>query len=997
VPVERWSPDKVLSLAPDPGVGRSARGLVTAAHWAGQGRLDDVLWGLCKGSGARPYQVCVDLTGPAYRCSCPSRKFPCKHAVGLMLRWANNGVGPSEEPPPDWVVEWRSARAGRGDRPARSPRAPAEGLADPVAAVKRAQRRADRVAAGLVELDRWLADQVEQGLAAAERAGHRPYQEMAARLVDAQAPGVAGAVRRLGWLVGVGADWADRLLAELALLRLLVVAHGRLPALPPPLAATVRSRVGYPVATDDVLAEPEVRDRWAVLGRFDSADERLASRRTWLRGEATGRFALVLAFAPVGQSLPDDLEPGTVVDAGLCFYPGAVPRRALVKGRYGEPVTVHRPPAGAVPVRVALAGHGRAVAAEPWRESTPMLLADVTPTGDGHLVDGAGDAIALHPEDDQPWWLFAATGARPVVVAGEYSHAGFRPLAAWPDGRHVAAVPGEPRAVLGGSGEVPADLLSAALVGTARRPWSAGVVDMGGGHRLRLGVQGGDGFHQNAADRHDNGTGPASPGSQVPGGGSGEAARALLEAVAVAVTYRRAGETPARGGPVMAPAPEETRPIVPARAAERLDILLAEGATGWGGPAQRAVLGQWLAEAGRRRLLVPPETLPGLLDLGRRDTALRPALAPVAGRRGRWLAEKRTDWRYLRDIGGEGAADTSDWATGTPGERLAHLVALRSSDPAAGLALLAADFDTEAPHERVRLLGALETGLDLRDEPLLERALDDRRREVRQMAAELLRRLPGSRLGRRMAARAAASVAVADGAFTVTPPAAIDAAMLRDDVDPSPPRGVGLGAWLLEEVVAATPLSFWHELTGRDPAGVVALPVADGWRPVLLRGWARATAAQRDPVWAAALLDAAGPGPGPAGVAHAQGDGLGDRLAWPLLEVLPVPERGRRVAAALRADIAVGIRLLHFCGDDWPEELASAVLRAMATLAPDNAWQLSELCRLAMPAMPTSFVGRVEALVRALDGVPEARRSARYLAQLAAVLGFRHEMTEEFA
>jgi hypothetical protein len=215
--------------------------------------------------------------------------------------------------------------------------------------------------------------------------------------------------------------------------------------------------------------------------------------------------------------------------------------------------------------------------------------------------------------------------------------------------------------------------------------------------------------------------------------------------------------------------------------------------------------------------------------------------------------------------------------------------------------------------------------------------------------------------------------------------------MLRDDVDPSPPRGVGLGSWLLEEIVSATPLPFWSTLTGRDPAGVLALPVADGWQPVLLRGLARATAAQRDPAWAAALLDLVD-----SGFAASDDDGLGERLTWPLLEVLPGGERGRRVAAALRRDTAAGIRLLHFCADDWSDELASAALRAMAVLAPDNAWQLSGLCRLAMPAMPTSFVGRVETLVRSLDGLPEGRRSARYLAQLAAVLGFRHEMIEEF-
>lgn len=31
------------------------------------------VWGLCQGSGKDPYQTQIDLIGPAFRCSCPSR------------------------------------------------------------------------------------------------------------------------------------------------------------------------------------------------------------------------------------------------------------------------------------------------------------------------------------------------------------------------------------------------------------------------------------------------------------------------------------------------------------------------------------------------------------------------------------------------------------------------------------------------------------------------------------------------------------------------------------------------------------------------------------------------------------------------------------------------------------------------------------------------------------------------------------------------------------
>nr|BFE69342.1 hypothetical protein GCM10020092_026430 [Actinoplanes digitatis] len=225
---------------------------------------------------------------------------------------------------------------------------------DPAAAEKRARQRADRVAAGMAELRRWLDDQVQQGLAGAEQAGRRPYEAMAARLVDAQAPAAASAVRRLGGVAGIGPHWADRLLGELALLRLLVAGHERLGALPPALAATVRSRIGFPVANQDVLATAEVRDLWQVLGQIDSEEGAITTRRTWLLGVGSGRFALLLSFAAPGQSPAAEVVPGTAIEAALCFYPGAAPLRALVKEQFGtpRPLTAPAPAAG---LRAALA------------------------------------------------------------------------------------------------------------------------------------------------------------------------------------------------------------------------------------------------------------------------------------------------------------------------------------------------------------------------------------------------------------------------------------------------------------------------------------------------------------------------------------------------------------------------------------------------------------------------------------------------------------------
>jgi hypothetical protein len=76
---------KIEALAPDQGSLDAARKLLKPSSWPtlaenGAG----LIWGECQGSGATPYRVSVTELDAGYKCSRPSRKFPCKHSVALM-------------------------------------------------------------------------------------------------------------------------------------------------------------------------------------------------------------------------------------------------------------------------------------------------------------------------------------------------------------------------------------------------------------------------------------------------------------------------------------------------------------------------------------------------------------------------------------------------------------------------------------------------------------------------------------------------------------------------------------------------------------------------------------------------------------------------------------------------------------------------------------------------------------------------------------------------
>jgi len=426
----------VLALAPDAPSQRAAQSLASARSWPLTGAAEPgALWGECRGSAATPYRTVVDLAGPAYRCSCPSRKFPCKHALALLLLWADGSVKDDIGGPPDWAGSWLTARAAKA-----SAAQPGE-LADPKTAARRAEQRETRVAIGLAELDRWLCDQVRQGLAASQQAGYGHWDDIAARMVDAQAPGLAERLRALASVPHSGAGWDGRLLEEYALLRLLAVAYRRQAELPPPLRETVRSRIGFSLRQADVLTGGEpVRDHWQVLARRDLEQDRIRVRRTWLQGRKTGRPALLLSYAPVGQALDDSLTVGTDADADLVFYPGAVPLRAVVLTKHDT--LDGSPPAGGTTAEL-LASCAAALAGDPWLDSWPTVL-DVTPTRSPvpALSDAAGHALPLHPGAGDCWPLFAISGGRPVTVVGEWTPRGLWPLTVWDEGGRVSgAVP----------------------------------------------------------------------------------------------------------------------------------------------------------------------------------------------------------------------------------------------------------------------------------------------------------------------------------------------------------------------------------------------------------------------------------------------------------------------------------------------------------------------------------------------------------------------------
>ncbi|MFF9047603.1 DUF5691 domain-containing protein [Streptomyces parvulus] len=531
------------------------------------------------------------------------------------------------------------------------------------------------------------------------------------------------------------------------------------------------------------------------------------------------------------------------------------------------------------------------------------------------------------------------------------------------------------------------------------------------------------------------GTDRRTPPGCEPGPG---AAAAVLDAAAAETVRRRAGLRPARAARRPAPAPEDPRPPLPAPAARRLAMLLADRpGTAAGGrrgaaPDLMELLPQWLATANARGFGAPPEALPALLDAARGRTDLRPAALRFAGPRALWLARLNPDWRFaLRGTPGGGTVPPGPgdgervrrlWGEGLFAERVALLASLRARDPAGARELLESTWATERAEDRLMFLDSLRTRLTSADEPFLEQALADRSRNVRATAAELLSALPDSALAARMAARAVTCVSLDRSldrapvdprddsrdhalersptapAIAVEAPHECDAGMERDGVVAKPPGGRGERSWWLGQLVEAAPLATWPaRLGGRGPGEILALPVADGWRGELHAAWCRAAVRQRDGAWARALL-------GPPTAPEAGGPGavsLAERAK--LLGTLTPGERADWVAGFIATHgLSEAFQLLGMCEMPWAPPLGRAVVDALdiARDAGSYPWSFSGVMGLAERCLDPAEAGRLDGLLAVPDESEDAAPGAGgYWAEafqrLATTLRLRAAMARE--
>ena len=417
----------ILLQAPNPAAAENGRKLWKKGSFSALHRTEDgtLYWAECAGSGKNPYQVSIDWTdptAPVCRCSCPSRQFPCKHALGLMFQQLAGGSFELAELPRE-IADKRAKQA------ARAAKKEAEGPAKPKKPNTAVQKKKlAKQLEGLDMAERMVDDLLTSGLGALAGASAKTYDKLAKDLGSCYLTGPQTAFTRIALAVRTvqqDPEGAEGAYAEA--LRILVALRSTIKKAQTflqnkleagsfsPEDSALFEALGGVWKLEDLGAIGSVREQVRLVQlsfdvAFDPAKKEYVERGWWIDLDSGSLFQTqnLRPMKALKHVKGEDSRFGALEVPTLYIYPGEGDRRVRWESAIPRPLTAEEQ--AALP---ALAQPGLAAAVKQTKAAikntlAPKFLAVLVPVGalgkvgeDFVLEDPAGDRVVLRdrPED----------------------------------------------------------------------------------------------------------------------------------------------------------------------------------------------------------------------------------------------------------------------------------------------------------------------------------------------------------------------------------------------------------------------------------------------------------------------------------------------------------------------------------------------------------------------------------------------------------------------
>lgn len=442
--------ETIQELAPDQASLNAAKKLLKPAKWPvlGQASSINTIWGECQGSGSKPYYTVADVSDHGYKCTCPSRKFPCKHVLALLWQFSDAGSSFTEAESPQWVVDWLGRRRRNSSvsvtddenkvkvkkdinlsEEVVKPLSGEEVAKKEAAQAKRAAQNKIKtdtaISDGLIEFQQWLDDQLVSGISTFIKEINERCRRIASRLVDAKATNFAARIDELpAKILPLSAmEQPEAVYLELGKLALLSEAW-----LTNNDDVDIRRTISTAENREQVLSNPDsirIKGTWETVGeRIESRKDGLIAHSKWLINldDEKSPIALLLDFYPAATGRKELISSiGRRLEAELIFYPARIPMRAVLN----EYKVINIPDSKcALPEGDYVADYHKQLSVYPWLERFPCLLGRGTVLKDKQggywwSSDKSELTIALQNNDINPVLLGSKLESSFVVSDGD--------------------------------------------------------------------------------------------------------------------------------------------------------------------------------------------------------------------------------------------------------------------------------------------------------------------------------------------------------------------------------------------------------------------------------------------------------------------------------------------------------------------------------------------------------------------------------------------------
>ena len=427
--------EQILALAPDEASKKAGKDLSNLTKWVSKGCNEEAIWGECQGSGSKPYQTQIDLAALAFKCSCPSRKFPCKHGLGLLLLNAKHSITFTDTATPAWVQDWLDKRTEKAEKKAEQNDKPV----DEVAQAKRSQAREQLIEDGIADVLLWMQDLVRNGIINIPEKGTADFDAIAKRMIDAKAPGLASMIKALSNINYYQEGWQHLFIDQISRIYLVISGFKNKAIISPALFEDIKAAIGFTQSQEELKAQSGVKDYWMVIGKQTNEEDNVTTERNWLFGINTQAYALVLQFSVRGQGITFSLTPGMTIDAELVFYPSIQPLRAIIKN-YTQ-----------IQDRLAVKGFAgwqyivetqSTISSDlPFFTERPYIVQQLTPVnleGKWWLKDATDFLMQMPERFLNQYHLLAISGGKPLDMVVKGRENIFEPIGVWADHQYIS-------------------------------------------------------------------------------------------------------------------------------------------------------------------------------------------------------------------------------------------------------------------------------------------------------------------------------------------------------------------------------------------------------------------------------------------------------------------------------------------------------------------------------------------------------------------------------